>query len=425
MNCPVFRPFLDGIWTVFGLFLAALLAQVSVAHSEPLEAPAKAVSPTAVETDILTFCELVRSRYAYFESREAVWSQTCELAMQEARSPLSQTTSGHLALLERMVDQLYDNHISLDTNSAVSPRLVPSGSDYWLSMETGVPVVLAVRPGSGAAAAGLQVGDVIRAMNGKTPLTAAAERIRAATSSVSSAHLDWALNAQAAGYRGGERTVRVQRGPDLLDLDLGDPEPDAPDDLVTAKLLPGGVGYLRIEDSLGNEDTVAAFDAALEKLKGARRWIVDLRNTPSGGSTSTAEPILARVVGGVKPYQKSGPRWRGDHTRYVASRGPWRVRGRVAVLAGRWTGSMGEGMAIGFDGMRRARVFGSEMAGLAGGIESFELPGSGWSIRFPTYDLMHIRGESRHEWRPPYPVIADNGDGEDLALRAALDWLKQ
>ena len=99
------------------------------------------------------------------------------------------------------------------------------------------------------------------------------------------------------------------------------------------------------------------------------------------------------------------------------------MRKPVAVLAGRWTGSMGEGMAIGFDGLRRARVFGSPMAALAGGIEGYELPASGWSVRLPSYNLYHIKGMERHVWHPPYEVTADNGAGPDLALQAALDWL--
>jgi carboxyl-terminal processing protease len=134
---------------------------------------------------------------------------------------------------------------------------------------------------------------------------------------------------------------------------------------------------------------------------------------------------MGRFVRGVKKYQIAGPRWDGELIRRVASRGPWRVRGRVAVLVGRWTGSMGEGMAIGFDGLKRGRVYGTEMAQLAGGIEGFPLPGSGYSVRFPTYNLMHVNGTDRHEWKPPYEVIADNGNGPDLALQAALDWVKR
>jgi carboxyl-terminal processing protease len=46
----------------------------------------------------------------------------------------------------------------------------------------------------------------------------------------------------------------------------------------------------------------------------------------------------------------------------------------VVVLVGNWTGSMGEGIAIGFEGIKRAKIVGTKMAGLLGEIYSFETP---------------------------------------------------
>ncbi len=97
----------------------------------------------------------------------------------------------------------------------------------------------------------------------------------------------------------------------------------------------------------------------------------------------------------------------------------------MVVLVGRWTGSMGEGMAIGFDGMNRATVIGNDMAGLAGGVEDFEFPKFGIRYSFPTYNLKHVDGTNRHEWSPPVFVISDNGNGPDLALEKALSILKE
>ena len=63
------------------------------------------------------------------------------------------------------------------------------------------------------------------------------------------------------------------------------------------------------------------------------------------------------------------------------------------------------------------------MARLAGGVEDYMLSRVGIPIRLPAYSLAHVYGTPRHEWTPPHQVIADNGDGPDLALEAALDWL--
>lgn len=379
----------------------------------------------AVLRDVEALCETVRDRYVYLEPRRQVWEATCAAASAEALEAASQTPRGHITLLETMLDQLWDNHISLDTNAPTSPRLVPSGSDYWLDFAGGEARVQAVRPGSGAASAGLAIGDGIIAMNGVPVLSAAMDRVRHGRETVSEARLIWALNAQAAGYRDEPRTVTIERAGAEITLDLGEPEPERLALPVSWRRLEGDIGYIRIEDTLGDEIAVAAFDMALTELKDAKGWIVDLRNTPGGGNTGVAEPILGRFIRGVKPYQKAGKRWQGEAVRRVASRGPWRVRGRVAVLVGRWTGSMGEGMAVGFDGMKRGRVYGSPMASLAGGIEGFRLPASGWSVRLPTYNLYHVNGTERHLWTPAHEVAADNGDGPDLALDAALDWLRR
>ncbi len=377
----------------------------------------------AILQDVNAVCHLVATRYAYYETRRDAWEEACLQARAEAESPLVLGQAGHLALLERLIDQLWDNHVSLNTNSAVSPRLVPSGSDLWIEWQNGEAVIGAVRPDSGAALAGLQVGDVVLAINGDPVPGAAMTRIQAGRTQVPDARLEWALNAEAAGYRGAPRQFTIRRQDGVQAFAVEQPEPAPANRLVTARRLPGNIGYIRFEDSLDDDLTVEAFDAALEALRGADGWIIDLRNTPGGGNTDVAEPILGRFISGVKPYQKSGPRWQGEPVRYAASRGPWRVRGKLAVLAGRWTGSMGEGMAVGFDGLRRGRVFGSPMAGLAGGVCGFELPGSGISLRIPTYNLMHISGIDRHHWRPAEAVVADNGNGHDIALEAAMNWL--
>ncbi len=41
---------------------------------------------------------------------------------------------------------------------------------------------------------------------------------------------------------------------------------------------------------------------------------------------------------------------------------------KLYILVGRWTGSMVEGMAIGFGGMKRGKIIGTKMAGLLGTI---------------------------------------------------------
>lgn len=73
-------------------------------------------------------------------------------------------------------------------------------------------------------------------------------------------------------------------------------------------------------------------------------------------------------------------------------------------MVGRWTGSMGEGLAIGFDGMGRADIIGSEMERLAGAINGFSLKNQKFGYRISVEKLYHINGTPRERYVPPYYV---------------------
>ena len=76
-----------------------------------------------------------------------------------------------------------------------------------------------------------------------------------------------------------------------------------------------------------------------------------------------------------------------------------RHRGPVTVRVGRWTGSMGEGLAIGLDALG-ADVVGGPMACLLGAINDHPLPNSGMVIKLPTERLYAVDGTSREAFRP-------------------------
>jgi len=374
-----------------------------------------------LEQDVRELCRVVEDNYVYFADRAAHWPEACALAAAEADEAVGAGES--LAVIERLLDELHDPHVSLGTNSDVSPRLVPSGADYRLTLEGGRATVVAVRPGSGAAKAGLEVGDVVESLDAVAPAEAALKRIR--TGDPSPARLDWAVNAMAAGYRGSSRQVTVTRGEARLDLELADATPAARPGWVEARMLDNKVGYIRINNGLGESAAVTEFNAALETLKGAKRWVLDLRDTPGGGGTAVAEPMLGRFIDKTAPYQRTVPPNMDAIDRPVEPVGPWTAQGPMVVLVGRWTGSMGEGMAVGLDALGRGHVIGSVMARLPGGVEDFELSQTGIPVRMPTYDLTHMDGTPRHQWSPPHAVVADNGDGPDLALQAAEQWLSE
>lgn len=371
--------------------------------------------------DALALCQLVKREYVYFHDRAAYWGEACAQAQTDAKAV---TTRGEgLAVLETLVDQMYDAHASLGTNLKTSPWLVPSGSDMAFEQAGERVVVAGVRRDGAADRAGVRAGDVLIELNGLAPVEAAKTRIRAGGGSVHAERMAWALNAAGAGNRSSTRRVTVMRGDARLTFELGDPPPPRAEDALSARAI-AGVGYIRFNDSLGDEATVAAFDAALEQLRGSTGWIIDLRDTPSGGNTSVAEPIMGRFAAAPVDYQTTVPMKGRPYNRKIVPRGPWTATGKVVVISGHWTGSMGEGMAVGFDGARLGTVIGSPMAGLAGGVEGFDLPVTGIGVRFPVYGLSHVDGTPRQKWRPPVRAVADPGGPDDPALGQALALLK-
>ena len=81
---------------------------------------------------------------------------------------------------------------------------------------------------------------------------------------------------------------------------------------------------------------------------------------------------------------------------------------------------MGEGIAIGFDGMKRADIVGTKMAGLLGEIYTFETPETKIPFSFPCVQLQHVNGQPREDFVPAV-IIKDNKE----AINTAVDQLHE
>ena len=197
-----------------------------------------------------------------------------------------------------------------------------------------------------------------------------------------------------------------------------------PATLLSHKLL-GDIGYIRFNNSLGEDALVQAFDDALAKFAQARAVVIDLRDTPSGGVSSVARGIIGRFVRTPLPYQRHElvAEFRETGIRriwveYVAPREPL-FTGPVVVLVGHWTGSMGEGVAIGLNATRNAPVLGEPMAHLLGALGQIELPDSKIPVRVPAEKLFHVDGTPREAF-VPCPVADASASTEDIELDAAV-----
>ena len=384
------------------------------------------LSAHAYAEDFDAAWSFIRDTYAYFDREAVDWEQVRVLL--RPRVAEVRDRNEFIGLLEELVEHLCDHHAHLGVNTASSPRLVPSGADLWAVHRLGEAVITDVRAGSEAEASGLRPGMPIVSIDGSPVAAAVDDRLPQAVARDHAAARDWALRTLLAGRHGTSVHVEVQSGSGRLGVSYEPGKWSRPGAPLTATHLDADIGYVRLHDSLGQHALIPAWDAALARLKETDGLILDLRDTPGGGDAAIARPLMGRLVSSTLPYQRHerpNPRRPGSHrtwTEKVKPRGPFTYDKPMAVLVGRWTGSMGEGVAIALDGMKRADVFGSPMAGLRGAIETLNLKHSKIPVRVPAERLYHIDGTPREAFLPPFPVDAGPNDA---VLDAALKRLQE
>ncbi|WP_338849472.1 S41 family peptidase [Massilia sp. W12] len=377
------------------LALACCCLTASPAHSENF------LSAQERQADARALCEFVTEEYAYFDLKKTDWPAACRAL--QSRAPQADTRKSFLQAMEAALRELYDEHAHFGTANADSQRLAPSHTDLRAHWQQGRALIRAVR--GAAARAGLQAGMEVLEIDGQPVAAASAAFTPRFMQSADPAAADYGLQQALAGPRNrAQISLRVQHDGVAREISFT-PSYPAPDTLLSSSLR-DGVAQIRIHNALGNEKLIPAFDQAMREVAGAKALILDLRDTPSGGNSLVARALMGHFVSSPQPYQrhelvqearsKGVPRiW----LEYVAPRAPY-FGGRLVVLAGPWTGSMGEGMAIGLHAAAGASVYGSEMAQLLGALGELRLPHSQWVVRIPTEKLMHVSGLPRESFRP-------------------------
>ena len=297
---------------------------------------------------------------------------------------------------EAILNELHDSHISLNTNTDQSYRLrspiylIESNNKFIIKnifssqLQTQLETNL--------------IGATIESFNGMAFYNVLSAFPSKCMNKNNSKTREWIANKIVAGKRDQPRllTLRLKDNTQFkIDLDTLDIKKNNTN--LDSHLI-NEVGYIRINNTLGNEALVSEFDQTLDKMMDTKALIIDLRNTPNGGNTEVAEPIMGRLITEKKGYQICENR----DERYTKSIMPRKMTYTkpIYVLVGRWTGSMGEGMAIGLDGMQRATIVGTEMNRLAGGIKTIKLLNSNFSFHIPFEKLYHLNGTLRETFVP-------------------------
>ncbi len=362
---------------------------------------------TPYEKDFDEFWSDIEGNYAFLDQQKIDCKKAKAFYQDKVRDVKSR--EDFVRLLETMLNEFHNGHVSLNTNLSSSNRIIPSGSDIWVEKSGDDFVIKDLRKGSAAEKSGLKIGMKISKFN-DLEIGPQLEKFFPKTVAVDQDAMQYAISMLFAGTHDKPRKISVLENGSSKDYFPDDFKSDKTDSLLESKLLKPNVGYIKINNSLWNNDLIAQFDSALENLSNTKFLILDLTETPAGGNTTVARAILGRFTSVKKPYQQHEFDEKQFDTKrswveYVSPRKS-QYKGKVYVLVSHWTGSMGEGMAIGFDAMKSAEIIGTEMGKLIGAISNFQLSETKIGYQIPTERLYHIDGTPRENFVPK--ILTDN-----------------
>ncbi len=395
---------------------AALLAA-------PLAARAAVPGPAA---DFDALCRAIEEGYAFLD-RPADWKAS--RARWRPRAASARDRAALVAALEGLLAELEDHHVSLDAHNPGSVRPIPDGTDLWGEWVDGEARLAAVRAGSVADAVGLHPGQSLVSIGG-VAVDKAVRALLPRNRQDDPKAREFALGRLLAGPWSGSVVIeaRARAAVRRFEVERSDAAPASTAPLIARRIGEDrDLGYLRLKNNLGDPGMVAHFDAALSYLKDTRGLLVDLRETPSGGSPAVASRLLARFAKAETPWVVRATRGIAARAaERIAPRGPFTYEAPVAVLVDRWTAGEGESLAVGLAALAQAPLVGTAMAGLHGDRREVRLPGSGLTVRFPAARVSLPNGTPREAVRPSIAVdlAAPSGGPGDPILYQGLKWLE-
>lgn len=360
-----------------------------------------AFGQTKYQKDFDEFWNDINDNYSYLKEQNIDWKKVKEIYQRKTEK--ISTNSEFIQLLESVLNELYNGHSSLNTNLNSSNRLIPSGQDIYVEKINNKFIITDLRKDFGAEKSELKVTMEITKFNGKPIDEQLNKFLPKFTQNHNSKMYQFALDMLFAGAHNTKREISV--------LENGTEKKYFPDEfkhtqsnsLLESKIINKNTVYIKINNSLGNNQLILDFDKTLDNFLTYKNLIIDLTETPSGGNTTVARAIMGRFIDKTLPYQKHEFNEQYETkrvwTEFVTPRKK-QFKENVYILVGHWTGSMGEGIAIGFDGMKRAKIIGTKMAGLLGAISNFQLTETKIGYQFPTERLYQTNGTPREDFLP-------------------------
>jgi carboxyl-terminal processing protease len=386
------------------LSVAALLLVLQTA--DPVQADDKPAAAFNATVAWSSFEKLLHEQYGYFD--RAGIDGDAILSAFAARAKAAHSDKEFVDTLQLVSHNFADPHLVVGPFDSEDWTTIPTSSDLFGTYDGATFRIEETRFGGDAFAKGIRPGTTVLRINGEAPRAAIEGVTGRPFATLSAIQVDFAFNVALAGRHRHPRTLEVAKGRQRHTFTLAATS-DQSKRIQSGPLLDverqGTLGIIRINNSLGDQALIGQFSHALASLGETTTLLIDLRNTPSGGNTSVARGIMGHFVDHDRPYQMHvipyesrvlGPTRK--FVEYVASYGT-RYNGKVFVAGGHWTGSMGEGLMIGFDAIGATTV-GSELAHLLGGLSNETIDGSAARIDLGTEQLFTVAGIPRANYRP-------------------------
>ncbi|WP_108804554.1 S41 family peptidase [Aquimarina sp. Aq107] len=375
------------------------------------------IAQTKYQKDFDYYWNTVDKYFAYFDTQQVDWNEVRRIYQPSVDT--IQNGDDFIRLLEMTNNELFNGHVGLNTNLNSSSRMLPTGTDIWVTYENNKYTISAIRKGFLAEKAGLAIGMEVTAYNEIIISEAVKKFLPKSVSVHTNKMYEYAANLLLAGTHNTKRSINVNGS---LTFNIENVKNKNVTELLASKVINDNIGYIKINNSLGNNNTIKAFDEVMQNLQDTKGIVLDLRDTPSGGNTTVARAIMGSFISKEAPYQQHNFIYEKrlfDVERktieLVSPRGKT-YKNTLVILCGRWTGSMGEGITIGFDGLNRAEIVGTGMGDLLGAIYQYTLPETKIGFQFPVEKLFHINGIPREDFIPKHYIL----DSQDQ-LQKAID----
>ena len=369
-----------------------------------------AFGQTKYEKDFNEFWNDVKNNYSYFDQQQINWNKVKELYLPKVKQITND--NDFIQFMETVLNEFYNGHISLNTHLNSSNQIIPSGQDMFVQKQKNKFFITDLRKGFGADLSGLQIWDEIILFNNNSIPEQIEKFLPKFTTTHSQEMYQYALNMLFAGTHNTKRTITINKNGKQVDFFPDNLQNKEAKNLIETNKLNKTTAYIKLNNSLGNFKTIDDFDKAVDEFMGFKNLVIDLTETASGGNSTVARCIMGRFISKTMPYQQHEFDEKEFQTQrkwveYVKPR-ITQYKGNVFVIVGHWTGSMGEGIAIGFDGLKKAKIIGTEMAKLLGATNGFTMSETNIGFQIPTERLYHINGTPREKYKPT--ILTQNID---------------